>query len=253
MAHQQIFITGTQTTRRPRARSEQGFALVSLLCLAPFAFALFLALCGSFYFLKRKSLAQAHCVQQASQLQNELAGTLDKLLRLNPRARALRAQREAADRALQAALASAIPYAIAIAQAYRTAVVLRQIALRTQQESLLTQADQQRRFGHRRLRERLRNLRVVNVDSRRFFWRALAVEARPQATLTPDYETVPMFEALQQHRFRFQTDLRPPFADILPRMDLRQVTECSVSLKGREKQWKLKIIAANARSKSSWF
>lgn len=226
---------------------------MTLICLAPLAAALIVGLCCSFYFLKRKALAQAHCVQQASVLQTELKGTLDKLLRLNPRAKALRAQREAADSALKAALSSANPYAIAAAQAYWAAVVLQQLALRTQQQALLSQATQQRHSGHRQLRERLQLMRVSGVDSRKYYWRALAVEARPPASLTPDYDPLPMFETFQQHRFRFQVDLRPPFARILPSLNLRQIAECSVTLKGREKQWKLQVVAASAASKWSWF
>lgn len=208
---------------------------------------------AAFYFMKRKSLAQAHCVQQAAQLQNQLKDTLDKLLRLNPKAKALRAQREAADNALKAALSSANPYAIAAAQAYWAAVVLQQVALKTQQQALLARAENQRQAGHRQLRERLTSLRVTAVDSRQFYWRALAVEAHPPSSLTPDYNPLPMFESMQQHRFRFQVDLRPAFAAVLPSLNLRQYTECSVTLKGQPNQWKLKIVAANAPSSWSWF
>ncbi len=256
MEDKQISTTGSQASGCTPLGSEQGFALVSLLCLAPFAAALFIALCCSFYILKRKSLAQSHCVQQASQLQQELAGTLDQLLRLNPRAKILRTQRAAADRAVKVALASGNPYALAAAKAYWAAVVLQQIALRTQQQALLAQADRQRHFGHRRLRERLRTLRVASLDSRRYYWRALAVEARPPASLTPDYETLPFFQLLQQHRFRFQSDLRPPFAGVNTLnkdIALKQTTECSVTLKGKQKQWKVQIVAANAPSRWSWF
>lgn len=226
---------------------------MSLLALVPLCAALIVALCSSFYFLKRKSLAQAHCIQQAAQMQNELKDTLDKLLRLNPRAKALRAQREAADSALKTAVSSANPYAIAAAQAYWTAVVLQQTALRAQQQALLTRAEGQRQSGHRRLRERLRPLRVSSVDSRSYYWRALAVEAHPPASLTPDYDPLPLFAYMQQHRFRFQVDLRPPFADGLRGLDLRQTTECSVTLKGEEKKWKVQVLAANAPSKWFWF
>src|SRR5687767_1869042 len=103
MGDPKIPIAGEAPARHARAVSEQGFALVSLIALVPLAAALIIALCAGLYFLKRKSLAQAHCVQQAARLQNELKDTLDKLLRLNPKAKALRAQREAADSALKAA------------------------------------------------------------------------------------------------------------------------------------------------------
>ncbi len=203
--------------------------------------------------MKRKSLAQAHCVQQASVLQMELKDTLDKLLRLNPKSKSLRAQRDMADKALQRAVASANPYAMAAAKAYWMAVVVQQLALRSKQQALLARADQQRHYGHRQLRDRLRSLGVSKVASRKYYWRALAVEASPPASLTPNYEPLPVFSYMQQHRFRFEVDLRPKFASVLRGMDLRQTTECSVSLKGEHRKWELQIVAANAPSKRSWF
>lgn len=253
MANTQFHIEGTKTTRHAALASEQGFALVSSIALVPLLAALFLALSAGFYFLKRKSLAQAHCVQQASQLQNELKDTLDKLLRLNPKAKALRHQREVADKALQKAVASGNPYAIGAAKAYWTSVFLQQLALRSKQQALLMQADQQRHSGHRRLRDRLRSLRVLAVDSRKYYWRSLAVEASPLNSLTPSYEPLPMFSHMQQHRFRFEVDLRTKFASVLMGIDLRQITECSVTLKGDQRKWELQIVAANARSKHLWF
>jgi len=253
MENKSLQFTGEETTRHPALASEQGFALVSLIALVPLALALVISLSAGFYFLKRKSLAQAHCVQQAAVMQKELQGTLEQLLRLNPKAKALRAQRQAADAAVKAAAGSVNPYALAAAKAYWSAVVLQQLALRSKQQALLQRASQQRHSGHRQLRERLRSLDVRQVDSKKYYWRALAVEASPPASLTPDYRPLPFFEKWQQHRFRFQVDLRPPFAIPLGLGSLKQITECSVTLKGEENQWKVQIAAASALSKWSWF
>ncbi len=157
---------------------------MSLLALAPLVCALFVAVGTGLYMLKRKALAQAHCVQQASALQNKLRETLDRLLALNSQARSLRAQRSAADQALKAALASLNPIAIASAQAYWNAVVLQQIALRARQQNLLSTADAQRVSAHREMSERVRSLGVTRVSSKRVFPRALAVVPEPALSLT---------------------------------------------------------------------
>jgi hypothetical protein len=253
MENPRFQIESPQTTWYTSLTSEQGFALVSLIALVPLLAALFIALSAGLYFMKRKSLAQAHCVQQAAQLQTELKDTLDKLLRLNPKAKSLRTQRDLADKALQKAVASGNPYAIGAAKAYWTAVFLQQLALRSKQQALLARADQQRHSGHRQLRDRLRSLRVSAVNSRKYYWRSLAVEAFPLKSLTPNYEPLPLFSQFQQHRFRFEVDLRPKFASVLKGIDLRQITECSVTLKGEKRKWELQIVAANPPSKRLWF
>ncbi len=246
MVDPKFFNPHRQTNVHAPDRSQKGFALVALLALVPFAMTLIISLVLGLFILKRKSLAQAHCVQQASLLQNELKGTLESLLKLNPRATRLRRQRDIADKALKAAISSANPYAIALAQAAWTAVFLQQTALRSQQQLLLKKAERQRDTGHRNLREKLNSLHVRNLNSRKYYWRALAVEAVPLTSLTPDYRPLPGFSLLQQHRFRFDVALDP-------QGKLIQSTECSVSLNGKEKAWKVQILAANARSNWSLF
>lgn len=225
---------------------EKGFALVTMLALVPLAMTLVASLAYGLVILRKKALAQSHCIQQASILQNELKGTLDSLLKLNPRAKVLRRKREMADRAFDAAVKSKVPHLIAAATAAKTAVYLEQLALRAQQEKLLKSADLQRNIGERRLRERVRSLRVHNFVAQKMYWRALAVEAVPPASLTPDYIPLPAFSRLQQQKFRFTVPL-----DRYGKIN--QPSECSVSLAGKEKAWQVQILAANARSNWSWY
>lgn len=235
----------------PAVNPEQGFALVNLLILVPLLLSLFFALSAYLYILKRKSLAQAACVHQAAVMQNDLKGTLEKLLRLNPRAKSLRAKRAAADKGLKAALSSANPYVLAAAKAYWTAVVLQQTVLRGQQQVLLREAERQRQSGYRNLLSQIRAMRILRLDSRKFYWRALAVEARPLTSLTPDYQPLPLFAHLQQHRFRFLVDLQPPFLKKLDIGSLKQFTECAVTLEEKENAWNIRVLAASARWKPS--
>lgn len=226
---------------------------MSLVVLVPLVFAGATALFASFYVLKKKSLAQAHCVQEASLLQTELKTTLEQLLKLNPRARALRRERVVAEKALKKATLLAQPYAIAAAKAYLAAVVLQQTVLRTKQQMLLNDASRLRHTSARRLRARLQSFRFARFSSRGFYWRGLAVEAIPAISLTPDYEPIAGFEQAQQHRFRFQLDLTPPFLTELPASALKQPSLCSVTLKGQGNKWQLQILEASASSKWSWF
>lgn len=249
----EVRISNREKSRSKTHSSQQGFALVSLLALIPLCLSLFFAVSAALHILKKKSLAQSSCIQQAATMQEELRGTLEKLLRLNPKAKNLRAQRQAADKALKAALSSVNPYAIAAAKAYWSAVVLAQLALRSQQEALLREAGRQRQAGIRKMREQARSFRVARVQSQQYYWRALAVEAKPISSLTPDYEPVPLFSQFQQHKFKFEVDLQPRFLSQLDIKGLKQITECSVSLEGKEDRWKVRVLAASAQSKSSLF
>jgi hypothetical protein len=202
------------------------------------------------YVMKKKAWAQAQCIQAASLMQKDLQKTLDRLLGLNPQATRLRTQRLLADRSLQAAISSGNPYAIAAAEAVQLAVILQQTALRAKQEALLMEAQRQRLHGYTNLYQRVRVLKAGHVDSRKYYWRSLAVEAKPAQSLTPNFEPLPAFTVMQQHRFRFAVNLHPPFLTGLDIKSFQQTTECAVSLRGRRRAWSLAILAANAPSKS---
>lgn len=222
---------------------------MTLLALVPLFMTLFLALAVSLHYLKRKSLAQALCVLQASRLQENLKPTLTRLIRLNPEAQSLRIQREKANQALISANISANPYAIAAAQAYWNSVVLQQMRLKTQQQMLLYEAERARSEAHRQLRADLRGMEVLRFQSQRFHWRPLAVEARPIESLTPDYHLTSDFEKHQQHRFEFVIDLQPLW---FSKISLFQQTNCSATLTGKEYQWENQVLEASVFLKRFW-
>lgn len=218
-----------------------------MIALIPFFTTLLVCLGTCFFILKRKSLAQAICVQQASRIQHELSKPLTNLLRLNPRATTLRAQRQAADLALDSAIASGYPPAIAAAKAVQVAVILQQTALRTQQLALLMEAQRIRDQGQRDLRGRATALEATHIQAQTFYYRPLAVEPRPKISITPNYETIRFFEIGQQQRFRFAINLLGRSSQVLGfGFNPEQTTECSVTLKGQEEQWNLHILAAKA-------
>jgi hypothetical protein len=246
MGHRRFHHSHQQTDVHAADHSQKGFALITLLAILPLALTLVASLAYSYVALRKKSLAQSHCVQQASLLQRELKSTLESLLKLNKRAKTLRRQREIADKTFDVAVKSKIPQAIAAASAARTAVYLQQVELRGEQERLLHQADIQRGTGERQLRQKILPLRGRNLIAKKSYWRSLAVEAVPSDSLTPDYVPLPAFERFQQQKYRFDVPL-DPYDKIV------QATECSVSITGKENAWKVQILAANARSNWSWF
>jgi hypothetical protein len=242
-----------QSFKSTRAHGASGFALVSLLILVPFLMALTLAVTAIFYALKRKSLAQSICVQEATRLQEDLRVPLRGLLALNPQAQRLRRARQAAERALQTAVASGVPHLIAAAKATRTAVLLAQAALAARQAAWLTQARVLRAVGQRELRQRVWRLGAVDVRSPTSYFRALAVEPRQAASLTPDYVPITRFADGQQQRYRYRVDLLAAWPLFRERAPWMQTSECSVTLQNvsrGEEKWQIRILAANAAPSS---
>lgn len=226
--------------------------MVSVLALAPLLLALVVVLAAAFWAIRKKATAQAYCVSQGVRLQLELKSTLEQLLRLNRPAKALRARRSATEKALAAAILSGNPAAIATARAARTAVIAEQMALSTRQTALLREAARLRLEAHRELSSRVSPLGVRSVEARSPYWRALAVEPRPLNSPTPDYVPVPGFTQWQQQTFRFAVDLQPPLPTLERLAGARQITECAISLTGKESQWSVRILATAASAASKW-
>jgi hypothetical protein len=220
--------------------------MVSVMALLPLLLASAFALGTCFYVLKRKSLAQAICIQEATRLQTNLRTPLRNLIRMNPQAQILRERRRIADQNLQSALSSGVPYAIAIAEAADLEVIAEQVAFRARQEGLLAQASALRADGQRSLRLRAAQLGADNIRSRTYYARALAVEAKQPWSITPDFDPIPAFTESQQQRYHYKIDLLEGWPGPRDRLESRQDIECSVSLEGEEKQWNIRILVARA-------
>lgn len=221
--------------------------MVSLLSLVPLLFTLIAGLGLLLFAIRKKSMAQSLCVRAGLQMQTQLSHTLTDLLKMNPKAQALRKRRALADRQLQLAMLSGIPKAIALAQAAQKAVILEQLQLRTRQELKFSEAARIRIRHARELRSDLRVLQVKRMDSKLAYPRALAVRATPLTSLSPDYDPVPDFTKAQEHRFRFQVNLAPDLKLPMSMEGYQQIIECSISLREEAHQWKPRILAASAQ------
>lgn len=221
--------------------------MVSALAAIPLLLTVLFATGLALYALKRKSLAQSICVQQASILQNNLKGPLLKLLKMNTQAKILRARRTVAEARLVQALASGHPAVIAAAKLARDVVVLEQTAFHSKQLALLNEAQRLRAHDQRELRRRVSLFPAAGVSTPASFPLALAVEPVPATSPSPDYVPVPGFEYAQQQSFEFSINVAADFPFVRDFVASGwQTSRCSVTLSERSGQWALKILAAKA-------
>lgn len=198
--------------------------------------------------IAKKLKAQALCVKTAMGLQNDLARILKDLLKLNPEASRLRTERELAEARLAAALASANLFAITLAKAHRTSVILRQAALKAQQKILLVKAEARVQTYTREIRAEARSLGVSAVKRTDRDGRALAVSAHPATSPSPDYRVDVPFERRQTKFFSMDV----PLATSLSPIRWKQTTHCGTTIINKENQWHPQIIQASALSKPRW-
>jgi hypothetical protein len=247
-----VEISTVLVSRRKRSHAqtnsgEEGFAVVTLVALLPLLLTVFIGLACGFYIMKRKILAGSLCLRSAVRLQNDLKDPLQKLLRMNTRARILRANRESAESGLKSATASGYPPAIAAAEARLIAVIFEQTEFRRRQLALLMEAERLRAENSRDLRSHIENLNPSQFRSRRFYTRPLAVEPLPQLDLSPNYEPVPGFTARQQQSYAYRVDLLGTLAGRFGfKFESVQEVNCAASLEERGSEWGIRILAAKA-------
>lgn len=118
----------------------QGFAIIGLLTLSPLLLTV-LVLGGYFaLIITQVTKAQSVCDNQHYHLQYNLANELNALLKLNPKALALRLKANTAKIRLAAATTSGNPAAIAAASAYSSQVYLQRLKLDQEQKQILLRA-----------------------------------------------------------------------------------------------------------------
>jgi hypothetical protein len=186
--------------------NQRGVSTIFLLGLLPFFLALGFGFAAFSLAFKSYVQAQHRCRVHVLRAQHRMAGSLNKLLELNPRARTLRTERTAADRSVTAA--ASFPPALAAAKAWQASVIALQLQLAAQQRTLLSTA---RMDGAQELSE-------LNLESGRIGVQLggvpptrLKVLARPMSDLSPDYEVVPVFEKAQEIRLTWKIPQRTYF------------------------------------------
>lgn len=122
-------------------KSENGFASILLLAILPLILAGGLALFAFFAFIKLDLATLNICRAKQLEVQNKVAKNLERLLRLNSQALRLRFAQAHAEKVLAAALKTALPPAIAAAEARLLSIKLRRQSLDLRQKNIIDEAN----------------------------------------------------------------------------------------------------------------
>ena len=214
--------------------------VVSFLALFPLCFGLFTFLFLSTHALIEKSNKAHICRTHLLQNQKKKASILEKLLKMNRRASALRKQHKSAQKKLAAATASMVGPAIAAAKAYLLFVKGQQAIFRAQQLFLLGQVrviDLKDRVSWK---QKMKFLKTGVATNNSIQTSGLAVYATPKFSLSPDYKTKPQFKILQKSTAELTLKL---FTDIFRIIKAKYPESyslkisCAATLKQKGKKW----------------
>jgi hypothetical protein len=187
-------------------RNQSGSINLILLAILPLILAVSAVLAASYLTLKADAKLKHLCRNELLASQETVADRLNKLIKLNPLAKALRAARSAAEKSV---LLAPTPEAKAAAQLTLDAVIAKQSVLATEQRALYTEAraasqlrplnlkiilartlyqDPSRQDSSRREGNRLNLDFKSHVRTGSF-----EIEMSPKDSLTPDYRPSPRF------------------------------------------------------------
>lgn len=208
--------------------------IVLFLSFSPLLMSLCLGFNLSSQILYYKQKAQHLCQQYNLANQKQLQKKLKTLLKLNPKAKKLRAQLNSAKNALKVAKASLIPAAIITAQATLAYVVAKQLLFFYKQQKLLHNARQLPFQVRKQLKKQLyKNFQEKNISQYSYKQIGLAVYPKPVLSLSPNYYLLPAFSYAQGSYTFFYLNIKnllPPLLQrILPNADLFKI-KCSASL-----------------------
>lgn len=231
--------------------SEMGFTTMALAAFLPLLITLLACFAIALLLLYQRTAVDRICKMEVLKLQHELGRILHDLIRLNRSAEALRAQRAQAETALTMALQSGNPLTIAAAQAYRDAIIAKQIALSLQQKALLAQAGVARQVTNRNMQNHRGDFGIHRVFSRPDHAPTLAVRANPPDSLSPSYSPVNSFRGLQSQTYDYTLNVLERLPDWLTRFwknsgaPTSMHASCSASLKNQDEKWMPILNAVN--------
>lgn len=123
-------------------KNHRGFTLIAFCVLLPFLMVLTSGAASLAISMRHHIQKQSLCENFVFHIQDELSKKMNALMKLNPRAVALRRTHRAARLRLAAALTSGHPVAIAAARARVMAIEMKRAQLHAEQQSLLLEAQQ---------------------------------------------------------------------------------------------------------------
>lgn len=196
-----------KASARALCQNQKGMAFVTLLTLLPLLLTVLMVYASAAFALRHHTLTTSQCRYVVWQAQTKMAGLLEALLKLNPRAASLRQQRRFAELKVRIARRTGYPAAIAAAEARRLIVIQRQLALRLQQHGLLEQARTIRSQVIYQYQHKVKSQAQVQNVFMQSESETLAVQAEPALDLSPSYKPTNNFSQEQQISVFWQGDL----------------------------------------------
>lgn len=230
--------------------NEDGFSLISFVIVLPALMTVISALLLATGLGLRHRHNQHLCQKQVLNLQIKQAKHMENLLKLNPKARALRRERRLADKALKSALRSGHPKIIMIAKAAQVAVKSRQLILRGKQQVLISQS----KVG---LSNSLSQIRLAQkkADGKVRFDKvpkSLPVFSKGTESGSPTYHVFPSVAEIQMVAVQWKQQIPKPWHDLLRYLEFEErsvVGKCAATIRKRSRKWRgeLSTYPLNAR------
>lgn len=231
-------------------KNQKGFGLIGFLVLLPFLMSVLATIAGAALLFKADSHLRHECRVSVLNSQRSVAEKLRALIKLNPRATALRAEYAQAQELLRLAMTEPNPAAIAVAEANLARVQLSRSLLMAQQKALIVSARamsfsaplKARGAVLQSLGREATDNRVRAPSTRRSsrFGR-FDVRASPEGDLTPDYNPSSRFTESQVVDVDVQAELGPLLPDwlrkLLPTEGLTVSSHCQATIEKKENTW----------------
>lgn len=216
---------------KPVVHSQSGFALICFLAFVPMIITLFFAFAVGGRALVRQAEMRHLCRTQLLNSQARVAALVTELTALNPQARQLRGQRQAALATL-AAVAVSAPHLVPAARSALQATTARQQALRLKQQSLLNRIRNSWQNGARQVRQGLTAKGAQHLNLLR---PQVGLIPLPAPSLTPDYLPAPGASRLHRQGATWRITLPTPVTSHLQTKSWNG--GCATTLTPREGQW----------------
>ena len=189
--------------------------------------------------IKNITRSQSYCIKQALQTQKKLGKILAQLVKLNKTVSYMSTARKTADASLATAIASVvfIPKTPQLIKA-RNKIKTLQKALILKQKYLLTQSSLIRKQALTQLKQKLKKLKVNQVQDLTFYKKALAVQKEKIGSDAYIYKPVEDFKNHQKLTFQWSLPIFHPLNNSWPFFKNSYATySCTSSLKQRGKKW----------------
>ena len=224
--------------------NQEGIFLIPLLLFMKIVVSAIFLSAFAYSALALKSQGLHLCRVLHTEYQHQLSLSLNKLLKLNPKALRLRRQKWLAIGRLKRAYASGSLPLIAAAQAHHSRITMRQIRFHSQQKQILAQMAQIKRHYHQRLKNQFTQKKGLYNFNSGLHKPLPALWRKPISSLSPSYLTPPLYtqQVAVKSYWHFQpTKLLPKnlqtfiYSQIYKPSDIKSV--CASTIHKRNNKW----------------